>query len=126
VNANVNANVNLSLITTSYVFESPVFGGQASFGLTGIYGANSTSLAGSLTGTIALPGGGVIPRARTDNIFSSMEGFGDLYPQFALRWNAGVHNYMAYITGDIPVGAYRAATPISIRRPDMNFRPCWG
>lgn len=25
---------------------------------------------------------------------------------FALRWNAGVHNYMAYVTGDIPVGAY--------------------
>ena len=28
-----------------------------------------------------------------------------MIPQFALRWNAGVHNYMTYITGDIPVGA---------------------
>lgn len=106
VNANINANVNLGLFTTSYVFESPVLGGQASVGLTGIYGANSTSLAGTLTGTLALPGGGVIPFARSDNIFSSVEGFGDLIPQFALRWNAGVHNYMTYITGDIPVGAY--------------------
>jgi hypothetical protein len=93
------------LLTTSYVFESPVLGGQASVSLTGIYGANSTSLAGSLNGTIALPGG-AIPFARTDNIFSSVEGFGDLHPQFALRWNASVHNYMAYITGDIPVGTY--------------------
>ena len=25
---------------------------------------------------------------------------------FSLRWNAGVNNYMTYITGDIPVGAY--------------------
>jgi hypothetical protein len=33
-------------------------------------------------------------------------GFGDLVPQFNLRWNSGVHNVMTYITGDIPVGAY--------------------
>ena len=57
VNANINANVNLGLFTTSYVFESPLLGGQASVGLTGIYGANSTSLAGTLNGTITLPGG---------------------------------------------------------------------
>jgi hypothetical protein len=27
-------------------------------------------------------------------------------PIATLRWNNGVHNYMTYITGDIPVGAY--------------------
>jgi hypothetical protein len=27
---------------------------------------------------------------------------------FALKWNAGVNNYMTYITGDIPVGAYQS------------------
>jgi hypothetical protein len=36
-------------------------------------------------------------------------GFGDLYPMFSVRWNAGVNNYMTYITGDIPVGAYDPA-----------------
>jgi hypothetical protein len=36
-------------------------------------------------------------------------GFGDLIPQFALRWNAGVNNYMTYVMGDIPVGAYQSA-----------------
>lgn len=107
VSANLKADVDLALFSTNYVFQSPVLGGQASVGLTGIYGRNSTSLAGTLTGNIALPGGGVIPFGpRTDNIFSSTEGFGDLYPQFVLRWNAGVHNYMTYITGDIPVGTY--------------------
>ena len=35
-----------------------------------------------------------------------MWGFGDLIPIATLRWNAGVHNYMTYITGDVPVGAY--------------------
>jgi hypothetical protein len=29
-----------------------------------------------------------------------------LAPQFNVRWNHGVHNWMTYITGDIPVGAY--------------------
>jgi hypothetical protein len=32
--------------------------------------------------------------------------FGDLAPQFSLRWNTGVHNVMTYVTGNIPVGAY--------------------
>jgi hypothetical protein len=40
------------------------------------------------------------------NIDSTLWGFGDLYPQFNLRWNKGVDNWMVYLTGDIPVGAY--------------------
>jgi hypothetical protein len=62
----------------------------------GVYGRESTSLNGTLTGTILLPGGAVVPFARTDNISDSVSGFGDLFPQVALRWNAGVHNYMTY------------------------------
>ena len=42
------------------------------------------------------------------SISNSVTGFGDLQPQFSLRWNAGVHSYMAYITADIPVGAYNS------------------
>jgi hypothetical protein len=32
-----------------------------------------------------------------------------------LKWNAGVHNFMTYLTGDIPVGAYdpTRVSPIS-------------
>jgi hypothetical protein len=36
----------------------------------------------------------------------SVTGFGDPIPQLSLRWNEGVHNYMTYVTGNIPVGAY--------------------
>jgi hypothetical protein len=39
-------------------------------------------------------------------IQDTLWGFGDLLPMFSLRWNAGVNNYMVYVTGDIPVGAY--------------------
>jgi hypothetical protein len=34
--------------------------------------------------------------------------FGDLYPEFALKWNAGFNNYMTYIMSGIPVGAYQS------------------
>src|SRR5436309_8581354 len=74
----------------------------------GLYGRNSTSLAGTLTGTLTLPGGGVIPFTRSDSISDSVWGFGDLYPQFSLRWNQGVHNFMTYLIGDVPVGTYES------------------
>ena len=69
----------------------------------GIYGGVNTSLAGTLSGTLGTPFGAV------SFLRSPVMGFGDLYPMFTVRWNAGVNNYMTYITGDIPVGAYDPA-----------------
>ena len=48
-----------------------------------------------------------------ETIFGSCS-FGDLIPQFAERWNAGVNNYMAYLTGDIPVGRYSSSNLANI------------
>ncbi len=107
LNASLKANVDLAILNGTYVFATPVLGGQASASLMGIYGANSTSLAGALTGTLTTPAG-TTPFSRFDSISSTVDGFGDLYPQFTLRWNAGVNNFMTYITGDIPVGAYNS------------------
>jgi hypothetical protein len=33
-----------------------------------------------------------------------------LYPQAFLRWNNGVHNWIVYGTGDIPVGLYNSTS----------------
>ncbi len=104
--ANVNANLNLGFLVGTYTFAEPVLGGQASASLMGIYGSNSTSLAGALTGTLTGPLGGSVPFSRFDSIDSSIIAFGDLYPFFQMKWNAGVNNFTTYITGDIPVGAY--------------------
>lgn len=106
VNANVNANLNLGFMNATYVFATPVLGAQASASLLAVYGSNSTTLAGSVTGALTGPGGGVFPFSRFDDLTSSIVGFGDLYPMFQLKWNSGVNNYMAYVTGDIPVGMY--------------------
>ncbi len=109
LDARLNAKVDLGLLNATYVFATPVLGGQASVGLLGLYGKNTTSLNGSLTGTLTLPPPiGPVPFSRFDSISDSITGFGDLIPQFALRWNAGVHNYMTYVTGNIPVGAYQS------------------
>jgi hypothetical protein len=107
-NVNLNANVDLGLITGTYVFATPVFGAQATAGLMAVVGRNSTSLAGTVSGVLSTPLG-PIPFSRSDSIFDSITGFGDLYPTITLRWHSGVHNWMTYITGDIPVGAYDSA-----------------
>lgn len=54
LSARLNADVDLGLVTSTYVFATPVLGGQASIGMMGLYGRNSTSLAGTLTGTLTL------------------------------------------------------------------------
>jgi hypothetical protein len=112
LNANLNLHVNatgdLGFVIPTYVFATPVLGGQASVSLVSAYGVVSTTLAGQLAGSLTGPGGGSIPFMRSDSINDTTWGFGDLIPQFALRWNAGVNNYMTYITGDIPVGAYQS------------------
>jgi hypothetical protein len=105
LNANLNATGDLGLFVTSYVFATPVLGGQASVGLLTPYGRTSASLAGTLSGNLSA-GGINIPFSRSDSIGDSVTGFGDLAPQASLKWNQGVHNFMAYMTGDIPVGAY--------------------
>jgi hypothetical protein len=105
-NANVNANVNLGLVAGTYTFATPVLGAQASASLMGVYGSNSTSLAGTLTGTLTGPLGNSVPFSRFDSLNSDIIAFGDLLPMFELKWNAGVKNFMTYVTGDIPVGAY--------------------
>jgi len=105
VNASLQARADLGLLMPTYTFATPVFGGQLTVGAIGIYGRTDTSLAGSVTGALATPLG-TLPFSRFDTISDSVDGFGDVLPIATLRWNSGVHNYMTYITGDIPVGAY--------------------
>lgn len=103
VGANVAAKVDLGIFAPSYVFATPFLGGQASATLLMLYGNNNTSLNATATGTV-----GPIPFTRTIGLQQDTSGIGDLIPQFAVRWNAGVNNYMAYVTGDIPAGLYNS------------------
>jgi hypothetical protein len=102
VSANVNASVNLEFLALTYTFATPLLGAQVSVALLGAYGANSTSLAG----TLALTGPLGNTSSRSDAINSTLVAFGDVIPFYQMKWNAGVNNYMFYVTGDMPAGAY--------------------
>ena len=109
LSANVHANVDLQMFIPTYVFATPFLGGQASASLLGMYGVNNTSLNATLTGTL-----GPIPFTKTISLEQTTSGVGDLIPLFAVRWNAGVNNYMTYLTGDIPVGDYNSSNLANI------------
>jgi hypothetical protein len=112
VNANLNLHVNgtgdLGFVLPSYVFATPVLGGQASVSLLAAYGVVDTTLAGTLSGVAKGPLGNNVPFVLSNGISDATWGFSDLAPIFQLKWNSGVNNYMTYITGDIPVGAYQS------------------
>ena len=109
VNVNVHATLDLVLLNAGYVFATPVFGGQLNIGMMGLVGPNSTALNGTLT-----VGSGSIVVERSGSISQTTTGFGDLYPQAIIRWNNGVHNWMVYATGDIPVGDYSSSNLANI------------
>jgi hypothetical protein len=107
INASLHATADLGFAIPTYVFATPVLGGQASVSFIQAYGTSSANLNGSVAGTVTGPLGNTIPFGpRFDSINSSVWGFSDFIPQFALRWNNGVNNYMTYVTGDVPLGAY--------------------
>ncbi|HLQ46262.1 MAG TPA: hypothetical protein VK137_16080, partial [Planctomycetaceae bacterium] len=90
INVNFTGNLNINLkappdvqfFAPTYVFATPVLGGQAAFSLLGAYGRSQASVDGTLTGSLGGPGF-TISGGRTDTVW----GFGDLVPQFNVRWN---------------------------------------
>ena len=101
LNVKVGADLDLALVNPSYVFATPVLGGQLAIGMLAIAGHNSSSLDGTITAGV-----GPFSATRSGSFDSTLTAVGDLAPQASLRWNQGVHNFMTYATGDIPVGAY--------------------
>jgi hypothetical protein len=114
----------------TYIFATPVLGGQASLALFGAYGRATADISATLTG----PMGNTITGTRSE----SLTDFADVYWQGSLKWNQGVNNYMVYATGNFPVAEFdptrlvnlglghwsamaAPATPISILRQDMSF-----
>lgn len=93
----LSARVPIVLYRMSYVPEEKVLGGKLMLGYSYGYGWNTTSAEITL-----LPHG----RGREFESSDSVSGSTDLYPIASLTWGSGVHNWMTYFTGDVPVGAY--------------------
>ncbi|WP_374063703.1 isochorismatase family protein [Cupriavidus sp. DF5525] len=100
ITGGVDARADLIFVAPTYTFKEPLLGGQASASVVGAFGRSRVGVNTTLSG----PGGGVISGAQSD----SRTGVSDLYPLGTLKWNHGVHNFMAYTMMGIPVGAYDA------------------
>jgi hypothetical protein len=98
LNVNMDARADLQLLVPTYTFQTPVLGGQFALSMAGSIGYNSNV---SIDGTLTTPFG-----TRQGSISDSRGGFSDLYPMATIKWHDGVHNFMTYVTGDIPVGTY--------------------
>src|SRR5215471_12844811 len=107
-NGNFNANVHgsaepLYLAAPGYTFATPVLGGQFNVTMAIPYGRIESSVDATLVGNLGLGGPGFsVGRSLTQ----SVTGFGDLVPMASLRWNFGVHNFMAFIDGNLTTGRY--------------------
>jgi hypothetical protein len=80
-------------IVPTYTPDTTFLGARPNFSLVVLPSYNRTSADVSI---------GPLSASRTD----SVTGFGDIYPTAQLFWNEGVNNWMAYVTGNIPVGNY--------------------
>ena len=104
LNANLNAHGEQLFLTPTYTFASPVLGGQLAIGIAGLFSRADASISGTLTAQL-----GSIAATRMGTISDSLTSVGDLNPFMTLKWRNGVHNWMIYVTGGIPVGAYDPA-----------------
>ena len=82
-----------------YAWDTKILGGVPMLGMS--WGAGNVGTSANLL--VTLPSGGM-DRTWSD----SVSGGTDLYPIASLSWAKGNDNWMAYVTGDIPVGAYNA------------------
>jgi len=95
--AGVKSKVPLMLFQPGYAADTKILEGQPYVGLGWGPGYNRTSV----DVTLSQP---ALERTRTDSI----TGGTDLYPYASLAWASGNNNWMTYVTGDIPVGAYQS------------------
>ncbi len=95
VTAGLDSSLPMLFVQPTYAPKTRIWGAQAAFGVG--FGLSQNTASASVFNT-AIPGG----LYRSD----SVTGLTDLYPVASLSWTKGNNNWMAYLTGDIPVGSY--------------------
>lgn len=99
VSAGLSTRLPQLLVQPGYATEQRILGGQPYVGVSFGIGRNNDDVNSS----IALATRGA-QASRSDAI----TGGTDLYPFGSLSWNKDSHNWMTYLTGDIPTGAYNS------------------
>jgi hypothetical protein len=101
LNASLSAHNEQLLLTPTYTFATPVLGGQLAIGATGLFSRADARISGTLTAQLDS-----IVATRMGTISDTLTSVGDLNPFMTLKWHDGVNNWVTYVTGNVPVGAY--------------------
>ncbi|BCX68219.1 MULTISPECIES: SphA family protein [Pseudomonas] len=94
----LDATADLLFAFPTYTFAEPLLGAQAAIAVGAAVARDEASVDVTLTG----PRG----RAFSGGTEDTLKGASDLLYMGTLKWNHGVHNFMAYTMGNVPVGAY--------------------
>jgi hypothetical protein len=109
LDAQIKARADIGILSPSYVFATPVLGGQFAITALAIYGRQQANIDANITGAL-----GPIGFATSRSISQSIDAWGDVFVQPTLRWNQGVHNYMVYAMTSLPVGAYDSSRLVNL------------
>jgi hypothetical protein len=101
LDANLRAGLDVGFFAPSYVFATPVFGGQFAINVLAVYGNVQANVDANVTGAL-----GPIGFATQRNIFDERTVWGDVFFQPTWRINRGVDNFMVYGFTNLPIGAY--------------------
>ena len=101
LDAEIKGTADVVAFGPTYVFATPVLGGQFAVTALGIAGRQQATIDATVTGAL-----GPIGFAAARSISDSRTAFGDVFLQPTLRWNQGVNNYLVYGMMNLPVGAY--------------------
>jgi hypothetical protein len=109
LNADLLARADIGVLSPSYVFATPVLGGQFAVNVLALYGRQEANINANITGTL-----GPIGFAAQRSVDQALTAFGDLFVQPTLRWNQGVNNYMVYAMTNLPIGAYDSTRLVNL------------
>jgi len=109
LNAQIKGTADVAAFGPTYVFATPVLGGQFAITALGIGGQQHASIDANIAGSL-----GPIGFATERSISDTLTAFGDVFLQPTLRWNNGVHNYMIYGMMNFPVGSYNPSRIVNL------------
>jgi hypothetical protein len=101
LDANMRAGIDVGVVAPSYVFATPVFGGQFAINVMLFYGNVRGQVDANIIGAL-----GPIGFATQRSIFDDRTVWGDVFFQPTWRINRGVDNFMVYGFTNLPIGAY--------------------
>jgi hypothetical protein len=102
----LDSQANLLFIAPTYTFATPMLGGQGALTIGWAYGEEKVNVEATLTG----PHGNVLQAKQSDSETMAS----DLYPTFAIKWNQGTSNWMAYLAGGVPIGSYQLGRLVNL------------